>query len=234
MKKYPIVRIYGMGCDMIPNAVKLAKENNQKIFAGIWTTNGQDSENVDTVVQALASAIQTYNGGNWDIIGLVSVENERVNDKALTASAVADKIRQARAALQTAGYNGPIGAVETVSAMLDHPVVCESSDIALVNVHAFFDNNTKARDAGKFVKGQVERVKKACGGKRVIVTESGWPHQGEANGAAVPSYANQQAAMDSILGHFDHDVFLFNAFDTPWKSDWAGSFSAERYWGMFQ
>jgi exo-beta-1,3-glucanase (GH17 family) len=101
----------------------------------------------------------------------------------------------------------------------------------MVNCHAFFDSNTVAQDAGNFVKSQVDLVQKACN-KRVVVTESGWPHQGDPNGKAVPSPENQRIALDSIRKNFDHDIFLFNAFDSTWKSDWASSFNAERFWGI--
>jgi exo-beta-1,3-glucanase (GH17 family) len=232
MTKYGIVRIYGMGCGIIPLAVQLARQNNQKIFAGIWMSDDSSNEPVQAVVDELTKAVKSSADGNWDIVQLVSVENERINDKKFTVSAVVDQINRARDALRLAGYNGPVGAVETVPAMTDNPIICENSDIALVNVHAFFDVNTAAEDAGKFVKGQVAQVKDKCGGKRVVVTESGWPHQGDSHGAAVASRDNQKKAIDSILAEFDHDLFLFNAFDSMWKSDWAGSFNAERFWGI--
>lgn len=233
MTKYGIVRIYGMACNIVPLAVRLAEENNQKVFAGIWLAKDGSNEKTEDVVSALTSAVRDYAGGNWDIVKLVSVENERVNDGAFTASEVVDAINRARQALRFAGYNGPVGAVETVPAMLDNPTICKNSDLAMVNVHSFFDQNTKAEDSGKFVRDRVGEVKDKCGGKRVIVTEAGWPHQGDSHGAAVASRENQKKAIDSVLSLFDHDLFLFNAFDSPWKSDWAGSFNAERYWGIF-
>ncbi|KAF2278404.1 glycoside hydrolase [Westerdykella ornata] len=232
MKSYGVVRIYGRGCNTIPTAVRLAKANNQRVFAGVWMSTGGDSEDTDTVVKELAEAVRTHAGGDWSVIALVSVENERISNRQFTASHVVDAINRARQALRAAGYTGPVGAVETVPAMIENPMICEASDIALVNVHTFFDSSCKAEDSGKKIEDQVARVRKGCNGKRVVVTEAGWPHQGDANGVAVPSRQNQRAAVDSIKSRFDHDVFLFNAFDSPWKRDWAGSFNAEKYWGI--
>lgn len=180
----------------------------------------------------MAGAVKQYNGGNWDIFGLVSVENERVNAKAMTASDAQSTIEQARKALRQAGYNGPVGAVETAPAVIDNPGVCTTSDVVMVNIHAWFDPNTKAADAGKFVKSEIARVKKACGGKHVVVTESGWPHQGDNHDQAVASPEAQKAAISSIRAEFSSDLFLFNAFDTLWKSDDASTFNAEKYWGV--
>lgn len=234
MKEYKIVRIYGMGCNIIPLAVQNAVKNGQKLMAGVYMSNRGNSEDLGNIISTLKSAIDQYASGNWDLIQLFSVENERVNDHDMTASEVVDAIRRARGQLRGAGYNGPVGAVETVPATIDNPAICEASDVVMVNCHAFFDSNTKAQDAGTFVKSQVERVQSACNSKRVVVTESGWPHQGDANGAAVPSLENQRIAVESLRNNFDHDMFLFNAFDSNWKSDWASSFNAERFWGVIQ
>lgn len=234
MKDYKIVRIYAMDCNIIPLAVRNALKNGQKLMAGAYLSNNGGGEDLSAVIKTLKGAIDSYAGGNWDIIQLFSVENERVNEHDLAASAVVDAINSARGQLRGLGYNGPVSAVETVPAMLDNPAICKASDVVTVNCHAFFDRNTQAQDAGPFVKSQIDRVKSACNTDRVVVTESGWPHQGDANGAAVPSPDNQRAALNSLRSTFNHDMFIFSAFDSAWKADSASSFNAERYWGVLQ
>ncbi|KAF2129833.1 glycoside hydrolase family 17 protein [Dothidotthia symphoricarpi CBS 119687] len=234
MKDYKIVRIYGMGCNIIPLAVQNALRNGQTLMAGVYLSNRGNGEALGQVIQTFKDAIDQYAGGSWDIVRLFAVENERVNEHDMTASDVVGAIHSARGQLRGLGYNGPVGAVETVPATIDNPAICQASDVVMVNCHAFFDPNTKAADAGAFVQSQIELVKTSCNTNRVVVTESGWPHQGDANGAAVPSPENQRIALESIRGHFDHDMFLHNAFDSTWKSDWASSFNAERWWGVIQ
>lgn len=234
MKSYSAVRIYGSDCNMIPVAIQNAVKNGQKIMAGVYMSHSGSGQDLGQTIQAYKDAIDKNAGGSWDVIALFSVENERVNEHDMTASEVVDAINQARGQLRGSGYNGPVGAVETVPATIDNPAICRASDVVMVNCHAFFDSNTEAKDAGTFVKSQVDRVKQACDGKRVVVTESGWPHQGNANGKAVPSMENQRLALDSIRQNFNSDMFLFSAFDSMWKSDWASSFNAERFWGIMQ
>ncbi|KAL6705302.1 Cell surface mannoprotein mp65 [Coniothyrium glycines] len=234
MKDYKIVRIYGMGCDIIPLAVQNAVKNGQQIMAGAYMSTRASGEDLSTVIQILKDAVDQHNGGNWDVIQLFSVENERVNDHDMTASAVVDAIQRGREQLRSLGYTGPVSAVDTVPATVDNPAICKNSDVVTVNCHAFFDSNSKAEDAGTFVKSQIEQVKKACGTNRVVITESGWPHQGNANGVAVPSLDDQQLALKSLRDNFSSDLFFFNAFDSTWKSNWAGSFNAEQYWGIIQ
>lgn len=234
MKDYKAVRIYGQGCNIIPAAIQNALKNGQKLMAGVYLTHRGNGEDLGQVIQTYKNAIDKYAGGNWDVVQLFSVENERVNDHDYTASEVVDAIHDARDQLRGVGYNGAVGAVETVPATIDNPAICQASDVVMINCHAFFDANSEAKDAGSFVKLQMEQVKSACNNKRVVVTESGWPHQGNANGRAVPSLDNQRIALDSIRANFKGDMFLHNAFDSTWKTDWASSFNAERYWGILQ
>lgn len=234
MSSYKVVRIYGMGCNIIPLAVQNALKNGQTIMGGAYLSNKGNGEDLSTVITTWKNAIDQYANGSWNVLKLFSVENERLNDHDMTASEIVDAIRRGRDQLRGVGYNGPVGAVDTVPATIDNPSICQASDVVMVNCHPFFDANTVAEDAGAFVKGQVERVKTACNTDRVVVTETGWPHQGDANGKAVPSPDNQAKALASIRSEFTSDVFIHNSFDSLWKSDWASSFNAERYWGVIQ
>ncbi|KZM23786.1 Glucan 1,3-beta-glucosidase [Ascochyta rabiei] len=234
MSSYKAVRIYGMGCNIIPLAVQNAQKNGQTLMGGAYLSNQGNGEDLSTVIATWKNAIDQHASGSWDILKLFAVENERVNDHDMTASEVVDAIRRGRDQLRGVGYEGPVGAVETVPATIDNPSICQASDVVMVNCHPFFDQNTAAGDAGPFVKAQIERVKTACNTARVVVTETGWPHQGDANGKAVPSPDNQAKALASIRSEFTSDVFIHNAFDSPWKSDSASTFNAEPFWGVIQ
>ena len=71
--------------------------------------------------------------------------------------------------------------------------------------------------------------------KRIVVTETGWPWQGESNGAAVPGMDQQTRALSSIKDAYSDkpgDVFFFTAFNDLWKKAEANTFMAEQFWGM--
>ncbi|KAF2001007.1 glycoside hydrolase family 17 protein [Amniculicola lignicola CBS 123094] len=228
MSQYGMVRIYGQGCNVIPKAIKAAKKYNQRIMAGIY----MPLETIDEIAKALSEAVNQYAGGDWSIVAALSVENEQVISGQMSASGAVDSINSARQAFGAVGYNGPIGAVEVVDSVLNNPSICQSADLTLVNIHPFFDTHVTAEGSGKFVRDQVKRLEAKCPGKRVVVTESGWPHQGNNHDNAIVSREKQKAAIDSILAEFDHDLFLFNAFDSLWKSDNPATFNAEKYWGF--
>ncbi|CAN9389691.1 unnamed protein product [Alternaria alternata] len=226
MKDYKVIRIYGMDCNQIPLAIQNAIKNGQKLMGGAFLDTSGGGEDLDQVIQTYKSAIDQYAGGNWDVLQLFAVENERVNEHRMTSSQVVDAIAT-KLRLQTDFWaesrNSPGPDRQSL-------LYCGAADVVMVNIHAFFDRNTKAQDAGTFVKSQVERVKSACDNKRVVVTESGWPREGNANGAAIPSPDNQRIALESIRSNFNSDMFLFSAFDSGWKADSASTFNSQRYW----
>lgn len=223
-EQFKLVRIYGIGCNNVPNAIKQAKKHGLKLMVGAFVPE----ETVNDFVQVLTQAIKDLNNNNWDMISIVSIGNERINDHMMTASDAVSQVNNARNQLRGKGYTGPVGVVDTVPAVVDNPSLCEQSDLVLVNIHAYWDANAKPEDSGSFVQGQVQKVKNACKGKRVIVTESGWPRQdGKPNSKA--STGAQQAAVKSIRDKFSSDLFLFTAFDTLWRNE-----QYEKHWGVLQ
>ncbi|MCJ1381904.1 hypothetical protein MMC17_005016 [Xylographa soralifera] len=222
VKGFDVVRLYGVDCNQIANVV--AAKTGMKLFIGIFDINSIQSE-----VQTITSAIN----GDWSLVQTVSVGNELVNSGGASVGAVVAAISTARTLLKAAGYTGPVVTVDTMVAMQSNPELCTASDFCAINCHAFFDSNTQASGAGAFVQGWIEKVSQAANGKLTIVTESGWPSQGNSNGAAVPSPQNQQTALSSIQSTISSNVILYSAFNTLWKTNSATTFGAEQYWGIY-
>ena len=109
--------------------------------------------------------------------------------------------------------------------------LCTASDFCAINCHAFFDGNTLPEDAGQFVKSWVKQISEAAGGKTTIVTESGWPHQGDPNNKAIPSPENQAAAIASLKAAFSGglNLVLYNSYNDLWKSDSADTFGSVHF-----
>lgn len=128
--------------------------------------------------------------------------NELVNSGTASASQVVAAIGTAKAALKSAGYSGPVVTVDTMIAMKANIELCTASDFCAINCHAFFDGNTLPSGAGDFVKNWAQQISQAAGGKTTVVTESGWPTQGNTNVKAVPSQENHQAAITSLKASF--------------------------------
>ena len=194
---------------------------NTKIFQGIF-----DITQIPNEVKIISSAVN----GDWSLINTVNVGNELVQG-GTDPNAVISAIGTARSALSSAGYNGPVVAVDTMVAMNNTIGLCKASDYCAINCHPFFDTHTAANGAGDFVQMWVDSISKQAG-KTVVVTETGWPTGGDSHDLAVPSKENQDAAIASLKSAMPENLILFSAFNTPWKKDGYGTYGAEKFWGI--
>ena len=219
---FGLIRLYGTDCNQVSNVIA-ATHGSVNLLVGIFDINS-----VQTEVQTISQAVS----GNWGLINTVSVGNELVSGGKASVQQVTAAIDNARSALKSAGYNGPVVTVDTMTAMKDNPSLCTSSDYCAINCHAFFDGDTLPSGAGDFVKDWAQKVSQAAGGKTVVVTESGWPTQGNANKLAIPSPQNQQQAIASLKTSFSSNLVLYTAYNDMWKQDSGATFGAEKYWGI--
>ncbi|KAK9371127.1 glycoside hydrolase superfamily [Lipomyces kononenkoae] len=218
---YELIRTYGVDCNQVEN-VWAAISSSQKLFIGVF-----DVTALDSAISTISSAAATY---GWDQVYTVNIGNELVNSGEYTAAQVVDFVNSARSQLRAAGYKGPVVTVDTFVAVIANPSLCAASDYAAVNCHPFFDGGVVAADSGSFVKTQIGRVSAVCPGQDVLITESGWPKQGQNNGVAVPSVANQKAAISSLVEYVADQLIEFTAFNDYWKTP--GPFETEQYWGI--
>ncbi len=227
---FSLLRLYGTDCNQLDTVVPQARAKGMRLFLGIANAN-VTANRIDDEVATFA---RYFGNGGWGIVDTISVGNEPVNS-GMPLGTVLAAVDKARAGLRAKGYNGPVVVADTFIAMKAHPEICQRSDYAATNLHAFFDGNVEAARAGAFVAEQALQVKQACGGKRVVVTETGWPTQGGTNRKAVPSHENQKAAVSSIkseCGAKQVPVIFFAAFNELWKKDHAATHGCEKFWGL--
>lgn len=217
---YSKVRVYDIGCDLGTVASAAAAQGLQ-LMAGLNT--------IGNVAGDLAKLVGMLKG-NWGPVDTIVIGNEVVNSGG-SAAAVVAALAAARPILAAAGFTKNIVTVDTFIAHQANPSLCQNSDYCAVNAHAFFDPNTVASNAGQFVTNAISGL---GNGKRIVVTESGWPYQGQTNGQAIPSPQNQQAAMNSLKSAFSGNpggLFLFQAYDASYKSP--GYLGVEQYFGIY-
>ncbi|KAJ9149161.1 Glycoside hydrolase [Coniochaeta hoffmannii] len=230
---YGLVRIYGADCAQVATVLSAARSIGLKVFLGIFNLDGLEGQ-----IAELVNAVHAH--GDWSVVETVSVGNELVNNGQATAQEVVNAVAAVRQSLRSAGFHGPVVTVDTFVAVLRNPWLCDYSDFCAINIHPFFDPNTPATAAGSFVYNQVAAVRNVLQNpnQRIVVTETGWPWQGCANGDAVPGKENQRVAISSIKTAFGAghpgNLILFSAFNDLWKRSEPSTFYAEQYWGINQ
>lgn len=224
---FDVIRLYSPDCNALANVGAACKKHGVKIIMGVFIK----ADGVSGVAQQQVAEIVAW--AQWDLVVLMIVGNEALMQGFATPSALAGFISSSKSAFAGAGYTGPVSTAEPVQYWIDHAdVLCNVIDLVAGNIHAFFDPNTSASEAGKFVKGQLDTLDALCPGKYAINTESGWPSAGICNGKACPGQDNQAIAIKSIKDAIGIKSIVFSMYDDTWKAP--GPLDCEQHWGIIQ
>ncbi|CAH2350589.1 probable family 17 glucosidase Scw10p [[Candida] railenensis] len=229
LSAFSLIRLYSTDCSGIEN-VLASINSNQQLFLGIWNI---DSASVQSGLEAIQSALSTSSRG-WDAVHTISIGNEQVNAGTATVAQIQTGVSAARTWLKSnaASYSGYVVSVDTLAATVANPGLCDISDYIAVNCHPYFTGSVDPSEAGSWLQSQISSVSSVCGGsKDVLITETGWPTQGDSIGSCVPSIANQAAALESIMSVIGDQAFSFTMYNDYWKDP--GPYNIEQYWGIF-
>jgi glucan 1,3-beta-glucosidase len=206
------------GNEFIP---KVAKELGIKTLVGAWL--GNDDEINQREIEGL---IQLAKDGYVDI---AAVGNEVMYRKDLTEEQLLEFIKKVKAELPGI----PVGYVDAYYEFSHRPAITELCDVILCNCYPFWEG-CPFENSLDYMKQMYYQAKAAGNGKEVIITETGWPSQGENLRGAIPGeksardyFINTQlwSANDTI------PVFYFSSFDESWKVGAEGTVGA--YWGIW-
>jgi exo-beta-1,3-glucanase (GH17 family) len=206
------------GNELIP---QIAKELGIKTLVGAWL--GTDAEKNRQEVENL---IQLAKDGFVDI---AAVGNEVLYRNDLPKKELLDVIRHVKNEIPGI----PVGYVDAYYEFVQHPEITELCDVILCNCYPFWegtDYNYSLQHMQQMYRQAVEVAK----GKRVIITETGWPSQGESLGNAIPSHINAlKYFVNTQLWAIDEniEIFYFASFDESWKVGAEGDVGA--YWGIW-
>jgi exo-beta-1,3-glucanase (GH17 family) len=206
------------GHELIP---AIAKEKGLKTMVGVWLDDDREHNELE-----LENALRIAKEGHIDIL---AVGNEVLLRGDLTEDELLDYLRRAKE-----GAPGvDVGYVDAYFEFVDHPRITDACDVLLANCYPFWEG-CPAEHALLYMKDMYRRVESVANGKRVIVSETGWPNIGSAEGAAVPSFENAiKYFVDTCRWAEDEDIeiFYFSSFDESWKVGAEGDVGA--YWGLW-
>lgn len=206
------------GNEFIP---KVAKEMGIKTLVGAWL--GDDAE---INQQEIAGLLQLAKEGYVDI---AAVGNEVMYRKDLTEDELIDFIKKVKAEIPTI----PVGYVDAYYEFSHRPRITELCDVILCNCYPFWEG-CPIESSLDYMKQMYEQAKAAGNGKAVIITETGWPSQGENLKGSVPSHKSARDYFINTQLWSSNEaipVFYFSSFDESWKTGAEGIVGA--YWGIW-
>ena len=206
------------GHELIP---AIAHERGLKTLVGVWLDGDREHNELE-----LENAIRIARDGHVDVLG---VGNEVLLRGDLSEDELLDYIGRAKKALP--GID--VGYVDAYFEFADHPRITQACDVLLANCYPFWEG-CPAEHALLYMKEMYYRVLGVANGKRVIISETGWPNIGTPEGGAVPSFENAIKYFVDTFRWAESDgieIFYFSSFDESWKVGAEGDVGA--YWGLW-
>ena len=199
----------------------IAKEFGMKTLVGAWL--GNDPEINEREIKGL---IQLAKDGYVDI---AAVGNEVMYRKDLTEDELLEFIYRVKKEIPDI----PVGYVDAYYEFSHRPRITEACDVILSNCYPFWEG-CPFENSLSYMKDMYHQALAAGKGKKVIITETGWPSKGENLKGAVPSQDNAlQYFINTQLWSMDEniEIFYFSSFDESWKTGPEGEVGA--YWGIW-
>ena len=206
------------GNEQIP---KIAKEYGLKTLVGAWL--GDDSEVNEQEIEGLIALSKA------GFVDVAAVGNEVMYRGDLEEDELIIFINHVKNEIPDI----PVGYVDAYYEFSDRPKITEACDVILANCYPYWEGCSLEYSL-VYMKQMYQQALNAGKGKKVIITETGWPSKGTSLEGAHPSYDNalryfinaQKWSKDDAI-----EMFYFSSFDESWKVGSEGDVGA--YWGLW-
>ncbi len=206
------------GNDHIP---RIAKKHGIKTLVGAWLGDDLDKNELE-----IAGLIKLAKEGCVDI---AAVGNEVLYRKELTEEELLVYINRVKKEIP----NIEVGYVDAYYEFSKRPAITEACDVILSNCYPYWEG-CSIEYSLNHMQQMYKEAKAAANGKKVIITETGWPSQGSSLGGA---HSNKENTMKYFINSQvwaeveEIDMFYFSSFDESWKVGSEGDVGA--YWGLW-
>jgi len=203
------------------NIPRIAHENGMKTLVGAWL--GNDLELNEKEIESLITLAKE------GCVDIAAVGNEVMYRNDLTEAQLLEYIHRVKEALP----NIPVGYVDAYYEFSHRPNITEACDIILTNCYPYWEG-CPIEYSFYHMESMFNSAKDAGKGKRVIITETGWPSEG---GSLKGAFASNENAMKYFIEtqlwskQNDIEIFYFSSFDESWKVGPEGAVGA--YWGLW-
>ncbi len=203
------------------HAPRIAKQYGLKTMVGVCLGSDREKNEIE-----FANAIDLAKSGFVDIL---AVGNEVLLRGDLSEQDLIEYIERAKQAVPDVS----VSYVDAYFLFEDHPAVADACDVLLVNCYPFWED-CPVEYSLLYMKEMYRRAVIAAKGKKVIISETGWPSAGTVSGATVPSYDNAMRYFINTYQWADQEgieIFYFTSLDEAWKTGDEGDVGA--YWGLW-
>lgn len=206
------------GNELIP---QIAHEMGMKTLVGAWL--GDDQEKNEAEMRAVVDIAKS---GYADI---VAVGNEVLYREEMSEESLLQHI----AIVKTQLPDIPVGYVDAYYEFENRPSLVDACDVILANCYPFWEG-CHIDYSLLYMQDMYRRTVTAAKGKKVIISETGWPNKGQSFHGAVPS---QESAVRYFINtqlwskNDEVDIFYFSSFDESWKVGAEGDVGA--FWGLW-
>jgi len=200
---------------------QIAVDMGFKTLVGAWLSD--DLKSNDNEIEGLLEL------ASKGLVNIAAVGNEVIYRKELAENELISYINHVKENIN----NIPVGYVDAYYEFRDRPNITNACDVILANCYPFWEGCASEYSL-LYMKDMFQEATKAANGKKVIITETGWPSAGSDLWGAHPSYKNfLQYFINTQLWSKNNniDIFYFSSFDESWKVDSEGDVGA--YWGLW-
>lgn len=200
---------------------QIAKKHGLKTMVGAWL--GKNKEENKREIDALIQLGQNEN------IDIAAVGNEVLYRDDFSLDELLKYIQEVKKALP----NIPVGYVDAYYEFSRHPELVKNCDIILSNCYPFWEG-CDLNNSLNHMQHMYHQTKQAGLGKKVIITETGWPNKGKYVKGAIPSdeFAMKYFINSQVWAHKENiEMFYFSSFDESWKIGVEGDVGA--FWGIW-
>lgn len=219
--KVHAVRTYSSlnGLESVP---KLAANHNLNVTLGAWV-------NHDTLAtqQEIDALISISRADHPNIVRTI-VGNESIMRNEVSVDQLISYLRIVRKNTWR-----PVSTSETWDIWIKHPELADEVDFIATHILPYWEG-IPADEAVDYVFERYYQLRKAFPNKQIVITEVGWPSDGQAKGMAEATLVNQARFIRDFLNRArleDLVYYVVEAFDQPWKLALEGSVGA--YWGLY-
>ena len=206
------------GNEIIP---RVAKELGIQTLVGAWLSD--DLEKNDIEIQGLIDLCEE------GVVDVAAVGNEVLYREELTAEALVAYIESVKSSVSGV----PVGYVDAYYEFTSYPEVADACEIILANCYPYWEGCSLEYSL-MYMKQMYQEALDAGKGKKVLITETGWPSYGQSIGGAHASFENslryfinaQRWSKEAGI-----DMFYFSSFDESWKIAAEGEVGAS--WGLW-